>query len=39
MSEIMGIRPWEHGLMTVEEMDDALDYTEQTLRKLKEAQQ
>lgn len=39
MSEVMGIRPWEHDLMTVEQMDDALAYVEETIRKMKEAQQ
>jgi hypothetical protein len=39
MSEVMGIRPWEHDLMTVEQMDDALAYTEETIRKLREAGQ
>lgn len=35
----MGIRPWEHDLMTVGQMDDALAYVEDTIKKSKEAQQ
>lgn len=36
MAEVLGIRPWEHDLLTVEQMDDALAYVEAKIKAARE---